>query len=162
AMVEDINWVLPREDHPEWCAPANMSNSSLPQAFDVHHFEATDPAVTHLGPIVPCPPPMPTPEELSHPSSPNSVVESVASHEASAPNSPEEVEAEVENNAESNEDDGNYSESEEKPRKRRGRKRKLGTDDPEQLKQIHNQNEKKRRADQRKLFAQLRKVVPGV
>lgn len=159
ATMIDDGHVWARED---WTASAGVV--AAPE-LDLANFATTDPNHLQLGvSIVPCPPPMPTPEELSpvntSPSSPNSAQSVGSPEDASAPGSPEADNQDVD--GEEGEDDGNYSESEEKPRKRRGRKRKLGTDDPEELKAIHNMNEKKRRADQRRLFAQLRKVVPGV
>jgi hypothetical protein len=48
------------------------------------------------------------------------------------------------------------------PKKKRGRKRKFDTDDPNILREIHKSNEKKRRADMRHEFTQLKALVPGL
>jgi len=162
-MIDEAPWAAMHRD--DWTASAvsNIAATYIDLSFSTSEVVAQPTGTS----IVPCPPPMPTPEDLSpvntSPSSPNSV-QSVDSPEEgeSVADSPEAEQAEEANDENEGDVDGNYSESEEKPRKRRGRKRKLGTDDPEELKAIHNLNEKKRRADQRRLFAQLRKVVPGV
>jgi len=47
-------------------------------------------------------------------------------------------------------------------KKKRGRKRKVATDDPTVLKEIHKVNEKRRRDDIRTGFDTLKQIIPGI